>query len=200
MKESQDHVQLWQKFIQGDRDAFTAIYNTYIGNLHEYAMRILKDQEQVEDCLHDLFTKLWANHKTLGHTDNIKFYLIAALRNNIISFRTRESRFQKEELRDHEAFVLEFDAEANRIKNEESSEQSKKIKAALDQLTGRQKEILYLKYFEELDYEQISELMNISVKGAYKLSARALEGLRAIMNVDKATVILMLFHYRSQLF
>lgn len=200
MKHPGDPSSLWLSFTTGNREAFTAIYSTYVEALYEYGMRMLKDEDQVADCIHDLFTKLWINHKTIGKTDNIRFYLIGALRNTIISYKAREDRLPKEELHNPDDFILDFTAESAQVKKEESLAQSQTISTALDQLTGRQKEIIYLKYFEELSYEEIAEMMNISVKGAYKLSARALEALKVIMNVDKAMVIWMLLHYKSQLF
>jgi RNA polymerase sigma factor (sigma-70 family) len=116
-----------------------------------------------------------------------------------MAYKAKEDRFMKVELKPDD-FIIEFNAESIHIQNDEALAQSQKIRMALEQLTGRQKEIIYLKYFEEMDYEQISELMNISVKGAYKLSARALEALKVILDVDAAVVIVMLFQYRSQLF
>lgn len=200
MKPSGDPSTLWLSFTKGNREAFTVIYSTYVETLYEYGMRILRDEDQVADCIHDLFIKLWLNHQTIGKTDNIRFYLIGALRNTITSYKAKEDRFPKEEFHHPDDFILDFNAESAHVKKEESLEQSQKIQDALDQLTGRQKEIIYLKYFEELSYEQISELMNISVKGAYKLSARALESLKILLNADKAMVVWMLLHYKSQLF
>ncbi|CAM4415188.1 RNA polymerase sigma factor, sigma-70 family [Pedobacter westerhofensis] len=200
MKRQGNASGLWLSFTKGDRDAFTAIYNTYVGALYEYGMRILKDENQVGDCIHDLFIKLWLNHKTVRKTDNIRFYLIASLRNTILSYKAKEDRLPKEEFHNPDDFVLDFNAESAQVNKEESVAQSRRINDALDQLTGRQKEIIYLKYFEEMSYEQIADLMNISVKGAYKLSARALDALKIIMNADKAVVIWMLIHYKSQIF
>ena len=200
LKASGDPTSLWLSFTKGNREAFTAIYSTYAETLYEYGMRILKDEDQVGDCIHDLFIKLWINHKTIGKTDNIRFYLIAALRNTIISHRTKESRLPKEEFHNPDDFILDFHAESAHVKEEESLAQSQKISKALNQLTGRQKEIIYLKYFEEMSYDQIADLMNISVKGAYKLSARALEALKILLNADKAMVVWLLLHYKSQLF
>jgi RNA polymerase sigma factor (sigma-70 family) len=190
---------LWLNFTRGNRKSFTTIYNTHVARLFEYGMRILKDEDQTRDCIHDLFTKLWANRKTLSQTDNELLYLLGALRNTIMAYKAKEGRFLKEELKPDD-FVIEFNAESIHIQKDEAIAQSQKIRLALEQLTGRQKEIIYLKYFEELDYEQISELMNISVKGAYKLSARALAALKLILDVDAAIVIAMLFQYKSRLF
>lgn len=200
MKKYADPSDLWLNLTKGDRKAFTTIYSTYVSSLYEYGMRILNQEDQVKDCIHDLFTKLWLNHKTIGHTDNIRFYLIGALRNTIFSYKSRENRIQKEQFVDPDHFVLDFNAESDQITKEESLAQTLKIRQALDHLTGRQKEIIYLKYFEEMDYEKISEVMNLSVKGAYKLSTRALEALKILLDTDKAMVIFMLLNYKSHIF
>jgi len=190
---------LWLDFTKGNRNSFTTIYNTHVARLFEYGMRILKDEDQTRDCIHDLFTKLWANRKTLGQTDNERLYLLGALRNTIMAYKAKEERFLKEELKPDD-FVIEFNAESIHVQKEEATAQSQKIRMALEQLTARQKEFIYLKYFEEMDYDQISELMNISIKGAYKLSARALEALKVILDVDAAMIIIMLVQYKSNLF
>lgn len=200
MKESGDPSYLWISFTQGNRQAFTSIYSTYVAVLYEYGMRILNNEDQVRDCIHDLFVKLWLNHKNIGPTDNIRYYLIGAIRNTIFSYKSKEDRMKTEDFKDPDDFLIDFDIESDHIKKEDASAQSKKIRDALNQLTGRQKEIIYLKYFEEMEYEQISVLMNLSVKGAYKLSARALDALKTILDIDSAMVVFMLLNYKSHLF
>ena len=200
LKESGGPSHLWINFTQGNREAFTSIYSTYVEILYEYGMRILNNEDQVKDCIHDLFFKLWMNHANIGTTDNIRYYLIGALRNTIFTYKAKADRMKTEDFQNPDDFLLDFDVESDHIQKEDSSAQSKKIKDALNKLTGRQKEIIYLKYFEEMDYEQISELMNISVKGAYKLSARALDALKTILDIDKAMLVFMLLNYKSHIF
>lgn len=191
-KEISDY-DLWQRLLKGDRLALNEIYTQNFSPLYHYGMRMLQDEEGVRDCLHNLFVKLWENHKTLKPTDHIRYYLLSALRNNIINYRVKESKFQKVDLETHEVFDLKFSVESDYIRKEEQHEKVKQLSDAMNKLTARQKEIIYLKYFEEMDYDEIAELMNLSKKGAYKLSARALEALREILNVDKAMLMAILF-------
>ena len=67
---------------------------------------------------------------------------------------------------------------------------------ALNQLSPRQKEVLYLRYFEELEYNEIAGMMDISVKGVYKLNSRALETLRGILDMPNSGIISMLLLLR----
>jgi RNA polymerase sigma factor (sigma-70 family) len=152
-------------------------------------MRMTQDEDAVKDCLQNLFLSIWVTHSTLRTVKNLRSYLISSLRNEILSYRTSEGRIQKVELGNHEIFDLQFTVEAEFIKKEDHSEKSQKLSEAMNKLTARQKEIVYLRYFEGLEYEEISQIMDISMKGTYKLIARALEALRQIMNLDKIVLI-----------
>ena len=85
-----------------------------------------------------------------------------------------------------------FSVESDFVDKEVRSVQTQKILAALNQLTPRQKEVIYLRYFEELDYEEIAVIMKITVKATYKLMARGLEALRQVMEVSIPSLLLFL--------
>ncbi|ACU02286.1 MULTISPECIES: RNA polymerase sigma factor [Pedobacter] len=188
----------WQLFKNGDKKAFSFIYTTYSPNLYEYGMRILQDEELTRDAIHDLFVKLWQNRKSIGTTNNIKYYLITALRNTIFTLKGIENRMQLTGLNEADAFHLDFTLESAYIRKEDLNLLSIQLLDALNQISPRQKEILYLRYFEELDYNQIAEMMNISVKGAYKLSARALEALRELMKLPLSLLLFLLLMGRER--
>ena len=61
----------------------------------------------------------------------------------------------------------------------------------LDSLTERQREIVYLRYIQEYDYEQIAQLLNITVHGCRKLLSKAMQNLREKYG---ALVFLFLFY------
>lgn len=188
---------MWAELLKGSQTALKEIYLEHHQVLFQYGMRMLQDEDATRDCLHNLFVKIWTNHKTLRYTDNIKYYLMSALRNEIINYRAKENRYDHNPA-NQEVFLLDFSVESAYIRKEEINEQTKKLAEAMNQLTARQKEIIYLKYFEELDYDQIADMMDITVKGAYKLSARALDALKEIMQVDKVVLIGMLLSAKHQ--
>jgi RNA polymerase sigma factor (sigma-70 family) len=174
-----DESLLWKAYLDGDKVSFEAIYARYHGLLYEYGMRKWGDGELVRDALQDLFVRLWVNRRRIGPTDNIKFYLIAALRNALINASLKEDR-RRTVTMEEEPFELEF------------PEPKTRLVTALDQLTGRQKEVIYLRYFEDLSYEEIASLMDISVKGIYKLHYRALDALKDILGMSRQDLLLLL--------
>lgn len=107
-----------------------------------------------------------------------------ALRNNIIKkiaqSRKRESIEIKKE-REEYVFNVEYSPQDNLIEKEISIELKTKLNEAVNSLPSRQKEIVYLKFEEALDYKEISAILQISVESSRKLLHRALLSLREIV-------------------
>lgn len=180
---------LWQSFKEGNSDAFSQIYKLHAAALYAYGKRILADDDAVRDVMHTLFVKLWNNRKTTGSTNNIRFFLLRALKNSIITFKTKADKTEALSPEAEENFVFNVTPESLYIQREETVIKAHQLMSAINTLSGRQKEIIYLKYFEELDYTEIAEIMNITVKGAYKLSARALDSLKVVLNSPRSLII-----------
>lgn len=185
---------IWQSFKAGDRTAFERIYHLYFKNLYEYGMRLLNNSELVKDYIHDLFVKIWLNKSNLGEVTNVKAYLLVSLRGAIYNKNTenKNAPVSLEEFGDEYYFKIDFSVENEFIVKEDFSEQRQKLLAAINSLSARQKEMIYLRYFEESGYDEIAAIMNISVKATYKLSARALDALRQNLNVPNSSLVMLI--------
>lgn len=192
-------AELWASFRAGDERAYAAIYEQHAARLYEYGVRLVQDEFLVRDALHDLFVKLWTKRAKLGSIDNIRYYLLTGLRNALLDKKRRDKRYQHLSLDDDEdgaPFQLSFSPEAEALQQQEQGEQSARLLAALEHLSARQKQAIYLRYYEELEYAQIAELLVINVKGVYKLMARALDALKDILNLPRPLVLLLLLNWR----
>lgn len=170
---------VWTAFRSGDRKALDYIYEKYIRLLLTYGLKITKDQAFVEDCIHDVFVELWRKHASLGDTDNIKLYLLKALRRKIARTSQENNRLQATPLDEQADDVqLEFSAEFYLIQTQSSLEHETKLKEALLQLSTRQREAIYLKFYEQLTYVEIASMLQLTVKSTYKLIGKALDSLR----------------------
>ena len=197
--ESHDQM-LWQSFKGGDRASFQTIYFSYFNNLSEYGMRIIGDKELVKDCIHDLFVKLWNNKSNLGNVVVIRSYLMVSLRSSLFNRIQQNSRISISEFNDEHPFEMVFSVESDFISKETASIQTQNLLDSLNELTPRQKEVIYLRYFEEMEYVEIAAIMDITVKATYKLAARGLETLRQIMDVSGAFLLLLLSLSKEELF
>ncbi|PRD52026.1 RNA polymerase sigma factor [Sphingobacterium gobiense] len=180
----------WNNFIAGDKSAYEQIYRSLLPHLYEYGMRRTADETLVKDVIQDLFVKLWESREKLSGIANPKHYLLVALKNGLLNAQLRGDRLSA--ISEKEEFALTFNLESQIIKTEDERIKAAKLMQALGQLTAKQREVIYLRYFEELSYEEISTLTNISVKSLYKLNHRAMEALKEFLTLPKADIIALL--------
>ena len=188
-----DEHQLWQQFKNGDRSSFSRIYNTYIYSLYSYGDKIARDKTLVEDCIHDLFVELWQQKESLGGTSSIKFYLFKGLKRKIVKALQKEN---KQSGHDSDAgtyaFSVDFSHELHLVTQQLDEERKAHLARALQKLSKREKEVIYLRFYDGLSYQEIASLMAISVKTAYNSVHNAICHLRRSM-VSKLNILPTLF-------
>lgn len=191
-------TELWEALRNGNEAAFNVVYHRYFDRLYEYGMRLHYNNDLIQEVIQELFIKLWTNRATLSAGVNIRPYLLVSLRGAVYNkLRTGKVQVVAFDQETHD-FRAHFSAESAYIKREQLHEKQQQLLRALNQLNARQKEVIYLRYFEELDYESIADIMGITVKGVYKLSARALQSLRDIMQVSAAMLLSLLGSLRAE--
>jgi len=180
MSDALEAVELWNTFRRGDRQAFGCLSSLFYQPLFNYGTKLCEDQELVEDCIQDLFLDLWRRREYIGHTDHVKFYLLKSLRRKIfLEKRTREKWISAHgDLENSLEFVGDFSVEAKIISSETDSFRLKKLQQILELLSKRQREVIYLKFYQELDYEQISTMMSITYQSARNLVHTAIRDLQ----------------------
>jgi RNA polymerase sigma factor (sigma-70 family) len=183
MKKSINEVEVWDQFRSGDQQAFAVLYSHFVQPLYTYCMGITNDKDLIKDSLHDLFVEIWKNHASLGPTTSVKFYLMASIKRKIV--RQLESQLKNQN--HHEAYQYQFmedmpSAERQLVMVEEEHMSHKTMYASLNKLSKRQKEAITLKYFENMDTDQISEQMNINPQSVYNLIFGALRVMKEHMS------------------
>lgn len=192
MEEIAEEPQWWPAMVDGDEAAFQQIYRLHFTMLYEYGMRLSANEELVKESIQQLFVKIWTNRAGLDTVKRVRPYLLVSLRGVVYNKLRDEKRRRITTLEEDYDFQLVFSPESAYIQKESSDQQLLALKQAMDQLTPRQKEIIFLRYFQEMEYNDIAEIMNISVKGAYKLTARSLESLREILDLSMIALICLL--------
>lgn len=168
---------LWNKLRQGDKNSFDDIYYKYVNVLFNYGKRYTLNEKMIEDCIQDLFTDLWVKRKKLGSTNQIKPYLFIAMKRRIIRQITKEKKsLSIDQISD---FFLEYSVEDKIILEGSDVVNIDRLNDTLDKLTPKQKEVIFLKFYEQLSYTEIAQIMKVEVKAIYKLMARAIGSLRS---------------------
>lgn len=169
---------LWQQLKLGQKQALEHIYRTHIQYLLEYGYRFTADQSLVEDCIQDLFIEIWKNRKGLGNTTAIRPYLLVSLRRKVIRKIQQTQKKMSDQTPDEVDFEVELAIDEAIVAQETSNERQQQLQAAFEQLSKRQKEALYLKYFQNMDYDAICETMDISYQSARNLIFKGIQALK----------------------
>ncbi len=178
-------INLWIQFLNGNETAFSQLYCLFFDDLLTYGRRVGGDNEMVEDLIQDLFLKLYQKKIILADNTRLRPFLFRALKNLIYNQLLRNERLRP--LPNYDlAFDLNYtiDEQLSLTHDQGLSDEVHRI---LKGLTGRQKEIIYLRFVHEMSFEEISEIMEINIQSARNLLTRSMEKLRK--EVSPATIL-----------
>ena len=164
-------ISLWMQFLDGNEIAFSQLYCLFFDDLLTYGRRVGGDNEMVEDLIQDLFLKLYQKKITLEDNTRLRPFLFRALKNLIYNQLLRNSKLQP--LPDYD-----FSFDLNYTIDDQLFLTQDEVYRMLRGLTGRQKEIIYLRFIHEMSFDEISEIMEINIQSARNLLARSMEKLR----------------------
>lgn len=172
--------------------AFKDLFDNEYERMVRYALLYLPDMHQAEDVVQETFVKIWEQKKELITTENIRFYLVTAVRNNCIS-AIRKLKKQPLVLTDNapepdpEPFFqpAQFEEQAN--------EQARKISEALNQLPPKCREVFLLVKLHGMSYKQAAASLNLSVKTIENQMGKAIRIFRDIAKVMPALPLMTIF-------
>lgn len=168
---------LWIDFINGDDKSFELIYKKCVGVLFRYGIQFTQDEDIVKDAIHDVFVRIYKNRTQLKKEVNIKFYLFTALKNSLYNTFKREMVFEK--LEEQELYnILDHSDENKALSSLEQESTRKVILQLMNQLTDRQREVIYHRFIEELSMEEIGVLMQMNTQSVQNLIQRSLRKMR----------------------
>jgi RNA polymerase sigma factor (sigma-70 family) len=181
----------WKAFKSGDTGAFSHLYQVYSAGLYNYGAKFSMDKDLIKDCIQELFVQIWTHKNSLGNPVNIKNYLYKSFRNLILKRVSQSQKNQDFDETDDYKFDVNLNVEEALIDDEKRKQISEQLQLTISRLTARQREAIFLKFYEQLSYEEIAEVMGITVKASYKLMARSLNYLRE--NLSKEDLLLLYF-------
>ncbi|SEJ73397.1 RNA polymerase sigma factor, sigma-70 family [Dyadobacter sp. SG02] len=188
-----DDGALWLAYRNGDNEALGVIAERYYGALRRYGVKFLVDESIVEDCIQDLFLDLWQNRERISQTPSVKFYLFKAIRHSILGHMRYQQRFATEESLDWDTSLPEnFNAESLLIEQETLNGLVAQMHAHMEALPKREREALYLRYYENMSVADISGLMGVNRQSVSNFLQKGLTRIRARWFV---TMVLNLFFF-----
>lgn len=174
---------LWSKFLHGNEQVLSLIYLRHANALFDYGCKMTSDRDLVKDAIQDIFCTLIRNRENLSGTDNIRLYLFKAMKRKLVREIQKAHRLQSVDSESSIGFDLAFLHSFDHTEFELTEQHKTELVAAIDALTERQKEAIYLRFTRGLDYKEISMIMNLNYQSSRALIHRAIAKLRDILSV-----------------
>ncbi|AKD54408.1 RNA polymerase sigma factor [Spirosoma radiotolerans] len=143
--------------IQGDKIAFAKVYQHYRTPALKFSIALLKDTEEAENMVHDVFIKIWDKRSLINPDLNFSSYLFTCLRNMIFDYlkQLEKSQLLRQRYMERMERATEEDQEAIEIR-------SRVLQAAINALSEKRKLILLLNVEGGKSYQEIAESLRIS--------------------------------------
>jgi len=169
-------IDCWEKYLEGDKEALGEIFQEYFQDFVAYGLKIINSEDLVKDCIQELFVYLWDRRLKLPKVNNVKVYLLICLKNDLLQ-TLKSVRHDKADSNIHHAPIA-ISVEDFIIEKEQESELAEKVVSCLKKLTDRQREVIYLRFYLNLDFSELSEVMDMNVQSVRNLLFRALRKIR----------------------
>jgi RNA polymerase sigma factor (sigma-70 family) len=166
--------ELWSAS-KDNRESFSNLFRSYYPVLLQYGRKFCMDTKVLEDCIQELFIDLWQSGQRV-QVRSVKAYLLKALKYKIYRHYRDTEKIKTNEITDDLSFVLSH--ENFLIDQHEDRQKTEKVLNAVQQLSNREREIIYLRLYQKLSYEEIVEVMQINYQAARNLFYQAIKSLR----------------------
>jgi RNA polymerase sigma-70 factor (ECF subfamily) len=173
-----DDVELVKAIAAGDRDGLAALYDRYAPILLGLALRIIRDRREAEDLLHDVFLEVWRSARDYDLTrGRVRTWLVVRMRSRALDV-LKSARVSR---RSGDAEVLD------RLVAEPAAGESpdrQRVRAVLAELTGEQRQVLELAYFDGLSCSEIASQLTIPIGTVKSRLAAGLSRLRQLLGAS----------------
>lgn len=171
---------LISRLASGDERAFETLVHTYTLSLVQFALGYVHAHDAAEEIVEDVFIRVWELRASWQPKSTVRAYLFAAVRNRAFDWLKHVAADQR--LRDRWQQEVDADAIHREARQEgdtaDDSEALLSLRAALEALTERQREVLRLRYEERLSYREVAAVLGISESAVDRLLSRAVQALR----------------------
>jgi len=181
---------LWYFFKKGETSAFTLLFKKYYPQLHIYGIKISNAPNLTEDCLQNFFIQLYEEREKPRTIKNLKAYLFISFKRRLI----KKLQKNQNNIPISEAQLFKsnftFSAEELSVHQEIQFLCTKTLNSLINHLSPRQKEVIYLKYYSEMNNTDIAEVMDMNYQSVLNILQKAMTKLRLVSENQQIKTIL----------
>ena len=164
----------WELIRSGDRKAFEQAFRAWYRVLCAYALPILRDKDEAEEAVQNVYYNIWAKRENIQVTGPLKSYLYRAVHNECLN-RIKHLKVRAAYADDYRSVNSTHTTSEKSI---ETKELGRQISSAIGSLPEQCGLVFRMNRFENMKYAEIAEKLNISVKTVESHMGKALKILR----------------------
>jgi len=164
-----------QAIRQGDKGAFEQLFKVHYASLCRYAYTFLKDAHEAEEAVQAVFMTIWERREALAVSISLKAYLYQMVQNKSLNQLKHEK--VKDAYKEYNyAQMSQNHSHASHLTIQ--NELTERIERAIDELPEQCRKIFRMSRVDELKYNEIAEILEISPKTVENQMSKALKHLR----------------------
>lgn len=172
LKSPSDH-ELVNRIRHDDQQALSLLFHRYYAFLCDFSFQFLRNVALTQEVVSDVFLKLWIGRQQLAVEQSVRAYLYRAVKNQSLNYLQRESSFRDESLSPthHQRAVSSYTPEQELF----YQESLKNVEAIIEQMPPQRQLIFRLNRFNGLKYQEIAEVLSISVHTVQNQMVKAVQ-------------------------
>lgn len=163
-----------RKAIKGDEDTFMTLINQYKEELYRTAYAYVRDQELALDIVQETVCKAFVSINKLREPKYFKTWLIKIAKNTATDLYKKNQK----------VICMEQDQLLNKLGGEEDNNEKLYLFEAIDTLQDKHKDVIILKYFDDLTVQEISKVLDMPLGTVKTYLNKGLTALRAYMKKE----------------
>jgi RNA polymerase sigma factor (sigma-70 family) len=175
-------AKLTERLRKGDKEALFALMTSYYNDLFRYGIKFTADKDLTKDIIGQFFLHIWDHRSSFASAENIKAYIIISYKRFVISYLTKISRQLNIEEQQPSSYEYPYEDYIIAWQNEEAKK--KQLRNAIETLPGRQRQLIQLRFYEQMSYEEIAVKTSLSIRTVYNKLHEAIKKLRISLSKD----------------
>jgi RNA polymerase sigma-70 factor (ECF subfamily) len=171
---------LWQGFQQGNQEMFLSIYRKYYHSLFFIGLKEVGDADLVKDAIQQQFLYLWEKRTSIAAANNVRTYLVASFLRKLRADWKKSGRDTSLEVawnKDWES--PDLTVEEILILKSDHHQLTETLAIYINTLPPRQKELIEMRFYLGLSYEEIAEKTGLTYRTIYNKIHEALKRIRS---------------------